>query len=394
VIQALDARPTRMVVMPRFDPAVFVAAVAEHRPTNVMLAPAMALALVNSPAAARLSAASVQIVRTSSAPIAPATLRRLAALFKRAKVVNVLSSTESWPGRATMVYDPLRPDSLGRSEQGGTLRVVGDDGAVLPPDEVGHLELRQPGAPQRRYLDDPEATASVFRAEGWVRTGDLARLDTDGYVHMVDRETDRINSGGVKVSSIEVEATLLEHPGVVDAAVIGLPHPSLGEYVAAVLRVTPDFDRTALNAFLAQELGDDRAPKRIVVVDELPRNALGKVLKRRLRDELTARDAADAGAAAAEERDELHETVRSIWGTALDREDRIAWDMPFLAGGGDSLSANAIAAAVRRRLGREVSVRDVFEAETLSRFADRVKRAEPARKAPADRIERVAREEA
>ncbi|OLT14307.1 hypothetical protein BJF78_02300 [Pseudonocardia sp. CNS-139] len=213
LLQPLDGVPHRVVTLPEYDDESFVDAVHRHRPTHVVLVPALALSLIHSRAAARLDAGSVKAVRTISAPIPPAALERLVALFAGAAVFNLYTSTEAFPARVRIRFDPARPGSVGRADRSGAVRIVGDDGTPVPPATPGNVELRSPHAPQRRYLDDPAATAAVFRRDGWVRTGDVGRLDEDGYLHLLDRNQDLVNSGGLNISTIEVEAVMHEIPG-------------------------------------------------------------------------------------------------------------------------------------------------------------------------------------
>lgn len=387
LLQPLDGRPHRVVALPEYSDAAFVDAVHRYRPTHVVLVPALALSLIHSQAARHLEAGSVRAVRTISAPIAPAALERLAALFPAAALFNMYTSTEAFPARVRIRFDPARPTSVGRADA-GLLRIVNDEGEPVPAGTAGRVELRSAHAPQRRYLDDDAATAAVFRDDGWVRTGDVGRVDQDGYLVLLDRNQDLIISGGLNISTIEVEAAMHEVVGVREVAVVGLPHPVLGEYVAAAVVPGAGFDRDAVNDHLAERLGAARAPKRLVVLERLPRNELGKVLKRRLRDDLVAR-AADPARATTAGRDGSQEAVRRIWEEVLDTS-AVGWSDDFLALGGTSLTAAAVVARVRTELGRQVRQRDLFETADLGEFAARAAAAAPA--APdRRRIQRVER---
>jgi acyl-CoA synthetase (AMP-forming)/AMP-acid ligase II len=148
----------------------------------------------------------------------------------------------------------------------------------------------------RGYWDNPEATAATF-TEGWLHTGDVAEIDDEGFVHIVDRAKDMVIRGGENVYSVEVESVLFEHPGVTDAAVIGIPHQVLGEEVGAVVQVRPDSDISAedLREYVAARLAAFKVPVRVWLRDEpLPRNPAGKVLKRELREELVDQAPAEA----------------------------------------------------------------------------------------------------
>ena len=149
---------------------------------------------------------------------------------------------------------------------------------------VGEVTIRL-AAGERSYWNDPEASARTWR-DGWVHTGDLGYFDEDGYLYLVDRKKDMINRGGYNVYSIEVESALYEHPDVVEAAVVGVPHDVLGQDVCAVVRVrggSVPLDLDTVRAFLADRLADYKLPRRLVVRDTpLPRSGMHKVDKKAL----------------------------------------------------------------------------------------------------------------
>ncbi|MEU2157996.1 acyl-CoA synthetase [Streptomyces sp. NPDC019396] len=180
-----------------------------------------------------------------------------------------------------------RMASCGRPVRFVEARVVDEDGRDVPEGTPGEIVYRSPQLCQG-YWDKPEETADAFR-DGWFRSGDLAVRDGDGYYTIVDRVKDVINSGGVLVASREVEDALYTHPAVAETAVIGLPHPRWIEAVTAVvvLRDPATATEDELLAHARERLAGFKAPKRIVFVDELPRNASGKILKRELRARLS-----------------------------------------------------------------------------------------------------------
>src|SRR5260370_5808793 len=163
------------------------------------------------------------------------------------------------------------------------IKVVDDHDQDLAPREVGELLLRMAGK-QREYYKNDEATAATWTPDGWLRSGDLAYLDEDGFLSSCGRKKDMIIRGGNNIYASDVEAVLLEHPEVQEAAVTGVPHPVLGEDVAAwvVPRTGGTVDHDELLAFVAERLADYKRPRQLHIVDELPRNATGKVMKHRL----------------------------------------------------------------------------------------------------------------
>jgi len=175
-----------------------------------------------------------------------------------------------------------RPDAIGRAVPGVDLRVVDDAGEPVAPGDVGELHVRTPAA-MDGYLNAPADTAAVL-GDGWFHTGDLASVTADGWVCIAGRKRERILRGGYSVFPPEVESVLLEHPDVAEAAVVGLPHPELGEEVAAFVALRPGAraNAAALTAYCRDRLAAFKYPRSVTVVKALPRSATGKVLKAQL----------------------------------------------------------------------------------------------------------------
>jgi malonyl-CoA/methylmalonyl-CoA synthetase len=189
--------------------------------------------------------------------------------------------TETGMNASNPLDGERRAGTVGLALPGVALRVRGEGGTLLPPGEVGVLEVRGPNVSDG-YWRMPEETAEAFRSDGFFVTGDLARIDADGYVTIVGRSKDLIITGGLNVYPKEVEAAIDALPGVVESAVIGVPHPDFGEAVVAV--VTADGDPGDLVGKLRGSLAAFKLPKHVAVVEALPRNAMGKVQKNLLRD--------------------------------------------------------------------------------------------------------------
>ncbi len=165
------------------------------------------------------------------------------------------------------------------------VRIVGDDDETLPTGEVGEIWLKGPTV-VRGYFDLPEATAAAF-IDGWFHTGDLGRLDDDGYLYVVDRIKDVIIRGGENIYAAEIEAALYEHPDVQEAAIVGIPDEKYGEVVGAFLRLHDGatVNEDGIRDWVRARLAAFKVPAVVEIRDEsLPRNATGKVLKRELRD--------------------------------------------------------------------------------------------------------------
>jgi malonyl-CoA/methylmalonyl-CoA synthetase len=177
-----------------------------------------------------------------------------------------------------------RAGTVGLPLPGIEVRVVGDDGRPLATGEVGGVEVRGPNV-FAGYWRRPDLAATEFTADGFFRTGDVGRIDDDGYLHLVGRSKDLVITGGLNVYPVEVEAVLDELPGVLESAVIGVPDADFGEAVVAVVVPKPgvSLDPVALRSAAREHLAGFKVPKQVHVVEALPRNAMGKVEKAVLR---------------------------------------------------------------------------------------------------------------
>ncbi|HEX2192865.1 MAG TPA: non-ribosomal peptide synthetase [Acidimicrobiales bacterium] len=353
------------VVLPVFDAERFCALVAGHRVRRLQLVPAMAELLLASGAVDRHDLSSVERVVLSSAPAPAALLRRLSEALPGVRIWNTYALTEAGTARTLLVYDGTRPGSVGRGVGGTEVRIVDDDGRDVPAGEVGEVWLRRPGAPLRRYFRDPEATAATFLPGGWVRTGDLGHLDNEGYLYLDDRKKDVIISGGLNVASLEVEDVLHEHPSVAEAAVFAVPHEVLGQDVAAAVVPRAAVTERELQAFVRERLAEHKTPHRVVLVERLPRNPSGKVLKQELRD--TYGRGGDRPAPLPPRTPE-EQVVLSVWEEVLQRGG-VGVHEDFFALGGHSLAAASVAARLNDALGTDLPPDAVFEAPTVAELA-------------------------
>ncbi|HEV2810890.1 MAG TPA: non-ribosomal peptide synthetase [Acidimicrobiales bacterium] len=359
------------VVLPAFDPEQLCAAVAEHRVTRLQLVPAMAQVILDSGAPQRHDLSSIERVTLSSAPASPALLARLAEALPGATLCNAYAMTESGTARTLLIDAASRPGSVGKPVGATEVRVVGDDGVDVPPGARGEIWLRRPGAPRREYYLDTEATAATFAPGGWLRTGDLGHVDEEGYLYIDDRKKDLIISGGTNISPAEVEHVLSEHPAVADVAVFAVPHAVLGQDVAAAVVLRSPTTARQLQDFVRSRLSEPKTPHRVVVVDQLPRNASGKVLKRELPTLLAAAGETDTDPAPAGDAglSPVEAEVLAIWREALGREGFGAHE-DFFELGGHSLAAAQIAARLQDAFSPDVPLTVVFEHPTVAELAD------------------------
>jgi acyl-CoA synthetase (AMP-forming)/AMP-acid ligase II len=278
-----------LVVMRAFDPAEWVRLVGAHRVTSAFVTPTHLKRIVGLPddmlAAADLS--SLRTVIANAAPVPYALKQEVVAKLGDGFLYEVYGSTELGIATVLRPEDQLRkPGSCGRAYGGIELKVVGDDGAELPSGQAGELFVRTALAIDG-YHRMAEQMPELPGGEGWKSVGDVAWLDDEGYLHICDRKTDLVISGGMNVYPAEVEAVLHAHPDVADAAVIGVPDEEWGERVHAVVVAKPGrgVDPAALDAFVAGRLAGFKRPRSWDVRAELPRTESGKLLKRVLRAE-------------------------------------------------------------------------------------------------------------
>ncbi|MFF2505131.1 class I adenylate-forming enzyme family protein [Streptomyces sp. NPDC058067] len=276
-----------LVLLRKWDAGKALEAIREHGITNYGGVPATALQLLDAAEAAGDAMPTLAMFNTGGAAAPPDLVARLTARFgERVEPRNGYGLTETLGGVTANFGAEYRahPESVGRPAPAVEVRVAGAGGEEVPEGEVGELWLRGQSV-IRGYWRDEAATAAAFAPGGWFRTGDLATL-RDGRVSVVDRIKDMVIRGGENVYCVEVEAVLHDHPDVLDAAVLGVPHPVLGEEVAAVVQVRPGsrLDADEIRAHVGKSLAAFKVPAHVLLREApLPRNATGKLLKRELR---------------------------------------------------------------------------------------------------------------
>ena len=279
----------KIVIMYRWDAGRALELIERERITTFGGVPAMVWQVLDHPDFATRDISSVKSIGYGGAPAAPELVRRIEAMFPGRTPSNGYGLTET-SSVTTMNSGTdylLKPESVGVPVPVCDVKVVDDDGQALGSGDVGELWIKGPNV-VKGYFNKPEATDASF-TDGWLHSGDVARIDDEGFVFIVDRAKDMVIRGGENVYCVEVEAALFEHPAVSDAAVIGIPHQVLGEEVGAIVQLAPGKAVTEdeLKAHVAERLAAFKVPVRIWFRDEpLPRNPAGKILKRDLRTEL------------------------------------------------------------------------------------------------------------
>jgi acyl-CoA synthetase (AMP-forming)/AMP-acid ligase II len=217
--------------------------------------------------------------------MAASVLERLERLLPAATTWHLYGLTESGPSGTTLQpRDAMRKHgSCGQATAECEIRIVDAEWDELPPGAEGEVAILTPSR-MVGYFENPEATARTIGPGGWLRTGDIGRMDDEGFLYILDRKNDLIIRGGFNVYPAEVEAALMSHPAVAEVAVVGAPHPVLGQSVSAFVVAHPDaeLDADALRAHCAELIADYKRPRDVHFVDSLPRNAMGKVLRRQL----------------------------------------------------------------------------------------------------------------
>ncbi len=289
---ALLACGATIVLQKEYDTRTALELMARYRATALFFVPAIYKLFTLREDIGRYDLSAVRIAAYGGAPMAPETILAVRKIVS-ARLHNCYGLTEC-SSLGTVLPSELaleRSDSVGFPVPGTNAEVRDPDGAVLPAGEPGELYLRGPHIVQG-YFGAPEKTRDAIR-DGWLKTGDIARIDADGLVYVLDRAKDMINRGGEKVYGLEVENVLYMCPGVAEAAVFGIPHPVFGEVPAACVVPLPgaSIDPEQVVSFCRGRLADYKTPVTIRVVERIPRNPGGKILKKELRNEWESRKA-------------------------------------------------------------------------------------------------------
>jgi long-chain acyl-CoA synthetase len=281
------ARGAWLRIEPRFEAHSLLAAIERHRVTHLYLVPTMMHRLLRLPEATRraFDHSSLRFVLTTGAPCPPQTKRAMIDWW--GPIVNeAYAASELGWVTAIGAEDALaHPGSVGRPLLDARLAVLDDDGRECATGTPGRIFAHQPAYPDFTYINQPEARAAMER-DGLASVGDVGFLDEGGWLHLCDRASDMVLSGGVNIYPAEIEAALASLPGVADSAVFGIPDDEFGEQLMAVVEPQPGaaLDADAVRRYLVERLADFKVPRRIEFAASLPREETGKIFKRRLRE--------------------------------------------------------------------------------------------------------------
>lgn len=278
-----------LATMPRFDLETFLVLIQKHKAERVFIVPPVAIALAKHPLVDKFDLSSLKQINSAAAPmggdLGAAMRERLGCVITQAYGMTELS-----PGSHVMSPDAPRDGAVGQAIAGTQSRIVDPEtGKDLGPGKEGELWVKGPQV-MRGYLNNAKATAETITRDGWLRTGDIACFDDDGYLFIRDRLKEVIKVKGFQVAPAEIEARLLDHPEIVDAGVVGAPDAEAGEVpVAFVQRAAGSkLKRAEIKAHVAETLAHYKRLDRVIFVDEVPKSASGKILRRLLRERLTS----------------------------------------------------------------------------------------------------------
>ncbi|MEO6122742.1 MAG: AMP-binding protein [Ilumatobacteraceae bacterium] len=271
-----------VVLVQRFDPSTALETIRDRKVTVVPGAPPMWVAFSQFDDAPSDSFATVRSASTGAAKMPEEAIRRMESLFG-VHLAEGYGLTEASPVVTSSRDGQIRIGSVGKVLDGMDVRLVDESGDDVLDGDAGEIWVKGPNV-FKGYLNDPESTARVLTPDGWLRTGDIAITDDDGFLYLIDRAKDLIIVSGFNVYPKEVEDVLADCPGVAEVGVIGVPHPHTGEAVKAFVVAEPGahLDEDALIDHCLDELARYKCPSKILFVDELPRNVSGKLLRREL----------------------------------------------------------------------------------------------------------------
>lgn len=351
-----------VICTPGFNAKLFFEWMKIHRPTWYSAVPTMHQAILDQTISNNhiISRNQLRFIRSSSASLPPTAMSELESTFNT-PVIESYGMTEAAHQMTSNLLPPRdrKPGSVGVAA-GPEIAIMDRDGTLLSEYQAGEIVIRGTNVTQG-YDNNPEANRDAF-TKGWFRTGDQGYLDADGYLYITGRIKELINRGGEKIAPREIDEVLLGHPEVAQAVAFAVPHPTLGEDVAAavILKEGGTVEEKLLRKYTLTHMAEHRVPSRIIIVNEIPKGPTGKLqrigLADKLASELTTKYIPPKG--------EAEQTLSRIWNDVLKRQCT-GRDDNFFSIGGDSLMAARIAARIQSTFQIELSIKMIFEDPTL-----------------------------
>ena len=373
-VMASLAAGASVVCMPGLDTKQFCTWLIDFRPTWYSAVPTMHQAILAQATQIRERKADCRLrfVRSSAAPLPPRLFKELEQTFET-PIIEFYSMAEL--AGAPIACNPLpprrqKPGSVG-IPVGLDVTIRDDGGDILPFGRTGHVVVRGPGLVSG-YDRNPEATRDAF-ADGWFKTGDLGFFDDERYLFLTGRSREMINRGGQKIAPSQVDEVLLEHPAVAEAVTFAVPHPTLGEDVAAAVVLRPRAEVTPkdIRRFAKERLAEFKVPREVLFVKELSKGPTGKVQRVGLAAKLGLGSDTESPPAYVAPRTALEMALAEIWTEILHLE-RVGIRDNFFALGGDSLMATHVLLRLHEITHVEIEVSDIFEASTVAELAERI----------------------
>ena len=363
------------VCPPNFRPSDFFTWVEATKPTWYTAVPTMHRAIAAEAVGKDdvITRHPFRFIRSSSASLPSRLFADLGRIFS-APIVEAYSMTEA---AHQMTCNPLPPGkqkagTVGRPA-GPEVALMDEAGNLLPTDKAGEIVLRGP-AIMSGYEANPSANAEAF-VNGWFRTGDLGRFDSDGYLVVTGRLKEQINRGGEKISPLEIDEALLKHPDVSEAVAFGVPHDTLGEDIAAavVLRAGANVGPNELRAFLREHVAPFKIPRRLLILDQIPKGPTGKIQRRKLAEALRvdASRSLDERVEAQDDLEGLELELSALWRKILNRP-YVGLDDDFFESGGDSLMALQMLLELEAIVGRDIPETILFDRPTIRQLAQAI----------------------
>jgi acyl-CoA synthetase (AMP-forming)/AMP-acid ligase II/acetyltransferase-like isoleucine patch superfamily enzyme/acyl carrier protein len=384
VLSSLTAGAS-IVCVPGFDPGQFFGWLDTFKPSWYTAVPTIHQAILARASENQhiIAGCPLRLIRSSSASLPKPLMEDLERVFQT-QVIEAYGMTEA---AHQMTSNPLSPrprkaGSVGVAA-GPSVAVMNDAGELLPAGEIGEVVISGRNVTSG-YANNPDANEKAF-TNGWFRTGDQGRMDEEGYLFLTGRLKEIINRGGEKISPREVDDVLAEHPAIAQAVTFAVPHPSLGEEVAAavVLKANASATESAIKEFAAAKLAAFKIPKQIVVLDQIPKGPTGKVQRIGLAEKLADKLAAKQEENFVAPQTAIEVQIGEIWSRLL-KVERVGTRDDFNALGGDSLSMMMMLREVGDRFQSEVSVSRFLEAPTVETIARLLQEQPEAPSKPAD----------